>query len=170
MWGLFCARNLGLVVIVGAGSETTQVHMPWRAPHVRPTLNRIRTSGERESERSTVAKSQNAMHISPCDINQFLPARHNLPQGWLQIKTEEEKKYSTMLVCVQGLTNCNMVNILDMKETSESNTDPGTAPCPLTQRWSFRKRKKRSAVEWIKRTFCTCLPHCWWDSLAKRHC
>lgn len=112
MWGLFCARNLGLVVIVGAGSETTQVHMPWRAPHVRPTLNRIRTSGERESERSTVAKSQNAMHISPCDINQFLPARHNLPQGWLQIKTEEEKKYSTMLVCVQGLTNCNMVNIL----------------------------------------------------------
>lgn len=46
-----------------------------------PTLNRIRTSGERESERSTVAKSQNAMHISPCDINQFLPARHNLPQG-----------------------------------------------------------------------------------------
>lgn len=47
-----------------------------------PTLNHNHSCRERESERSTVAKSQNALHFSLCDINQFFPARHNLPRGW----------------------------------------------------------------------------------------
>lgn len=38
-----------------------------------PALNHNHSCGERESERSTVAKSQNALHFSLCDINQFFP-------------------------------------------------------------------------------------------------
>lgn len=53
------------------------------------TLNHNHSCGERESERSTVAKSQNALHFSLCDINQFFPTRHNLPRGWFQSKRHE---------------------------------------------------------------------------------
>lgn len=79
-----------------------------------PTLNHNHSCRERESERSTVAKSQNALHFSLRHINQFLPARHNLPQGWIQSKRHQgfPKRHRRFSPCPVSCRASNTVNIL----------------------------------------------------------
>lgn len=63
--------------------------------HTTPHLIIIILAEKKESERSTVAKSQNALHFSLCDINQgffFFHARHNLPRGWFHSERKKKKR------------------------------------------------------------------------------
>lgn len=79
-----------------------------------PALNHNHFCRERKSERSAVAKSQNALHFSLRNINQFWPAWHNLPRGWFQSKKHEgfPKRHQCFSLCPGSCWDSYLMNIL----------------------------------------------------------